>query len=303
MTRTEKIIGIVLSAILAIVALFGWFFPIEVPLPPAEKIMAQLSGGVTNLTSLALSTDLDVAGTSELDGGLTVDDTAFIVADATGNTTILGALDASGATTLNSTLDVDGNISSGTGAITVTDSVNITGAVDCDSTLNADGAVTFNSTLDVDGNISSGTGAITVTDSLNVTGTVDFDSTLNVDGASTLVGDVTASALVDVGTWLNLTAATTISVTAGAIITPAGTYQPLTSGSAVTCSTSSCIADGTRTGDLLVLINNNASDVITIDGTGANVELKTDVALGAGDTITLIWAGSDWYGLSNRDNS
>jgi hypothetical protein len=40
-------------------------------------------------------------------------------------------------------VDIDGNISSGTGGITLADTVNATGAVDFDSTLNVDGAVTF----------------------------------------------------------------------------------------------------------------------------------------------------------------
>lgn len=96
----------------------------------------------------------------------------FSVSDA-GAVDGIQALDADGAVTLNSTLDVDGNVSSGTGAFTITDSLNVTGAVDFDSTFNADGAAAFNSTVDIDGNISSGTGAVTVTDQFLVDGAAD----------------------------------------------------------------------------------------------------------------------------------
>ena len=68
-------------------------------------------------------------------------------------------------------------------------------------------------------------------------------------------------------------------------------------------STSTAIANGTTAGDLLILRNANASDTITIDGTGANVECKTDRALWRADTVTLIWNGSDWVRLSTSDNS
>jgi len=95
----------------------------------------------------------------------------------------------------------------------------------------------------------------------------------------------------------------TVVVTAGSTITPTGTYQVITSTAAVTTSTTTAIANGGETGDLLILRNANASNAITIDGTGGNVECKSDVALGAGDTLLLIWNGSDWNCLSSYDNS
>lgn len=128
--------------------------------------------------------------------------------------------------------------------------------------------------------------------------------TITAGGQTVTAGDVAVvGGQLDVGKWVNLSAQTAISVTAASTITPVGTYQQLTSGSAVTTSTSTAIANGTETGDVLVLINNNASDTITIDGTGGNVECKTDKVLGAKDTLTLIWGGSDWYCLAISDNS
>lgn len=119
----------------------------------------------------------------------------------------------------------------------------------------------------------------------------------------TLTGDLSVAGDVDFGGWAQVDAQTAISVTAGATITPTGTLQRLESAGAVTTSTSRAIADGATVGDLLILINMNATNAITVDGTGGNVECKTDKALGAKDTLMLMWGGSDWYCLSLSDNS
>lgn len=112
------------------------------------------------------------------------------------------------------------------------------------------------------------------------------------------VGDDTTLADATVGDWLMLTPSTTISVTAGAIITPTGTLQPLTSGSAVTTSTSTAIANGTTSGQFLILHNKNATDAITIDGAGANVECGGNQAIGPTDTLVLHWQTDDWECLA-----
>lgn len=102
------------------------------------------------------------------------------------------------------------------------------------------------------------------------------------------IGDLTAD------DWLILTPSTVISVTSGGIITPTGTLQGLTSGGAVTTSTSTAIANGTTSGQLLILFNKNASDAITIDGSGANVECGGNQAIGALDHLVLQWQTDDW---------
>ena len=102
------------------------------------------------------------------------------------------------------------------------------------------------------------------------------------------IGDLTAD------DWLILTPSTVISVTSGGIITPTGTLQGLTSGGAVTTSTSTAIASGTTSGQLLILFNKNASDAITIDGSGANVECGGNQAIGALDHLVLQWQTDDW---------
>ena len=90
-------------------------------------------------------------------------------------------------------------------------------------------------------------------------------------------------------------------------ITPTGLYQPLDSadlgdGDGAAVTDIAAPTDDTI-GKQLILHNINASQVITIDGTGATVECKTDVVLGAGDTLTLLWNGDDWNCLASYDNS
>ena len=56
--------------------------------------------------NVSITDDLDVTGSSEFDGGLTVDDTAFIVANATGDTTISGTLTVSSTAIISSGLQI-----------------------------------------------------------------------------------------------------------------------------------------------------------------------------------------------------
>ena len=131
---------------------------------------------------------------------------------------------------------------------------------------------------------------ITATDDLSVGDDAAISDDLSVGGDADFAGDLVLSPVA------------AISVTAGAIITPTGIYQPLTSAAAVTTSTTTPIAPGAA-GQLLILENQNASHVITIDGAGGTVECKANVALGAGDTLTLIFDGADWQCISGYDNS
>jgi len=103
--------------------------------------------------------------------------------------------------------------------------------------------------------------------------------------------------------FLGATEQTAEVVTAGSTIIPTGTYQPLTSATSVTVSTTIPITAGTFTGQLLILVNENATNTITIDGTGGTVECKADVVLGAQDTLMLLWNGADWICLAGYDNS
>jgi len=95
---------------------------------------------------------------------------------------------------------------------------------------------------------------------------------------------------------------TAVVVTEGSIITPTGSYQPLTSAAAVTTSATTAIADGGKVGAVLILINENASDAIIIKN-GANTHFSADITLGNDDVLACIWDGADWIELYHVDNS
>jgi len=222
------------------------------------------------------------AVTNDLNGG------AFIL-DPTGSTILRAQVDDTVTMTSASATGTwgvkTGNLTVGAGtpglALNGQDAY-VSDHLEVDGVAQFDGAVTTNSTLAADGGLSVDTSNFTVSGS---------------------TGAVATLSSVSVGTWVKLGAATPISVTGGSTITPAGTYQPLTSAGPVTCNTTTCIANGTTAGDLLILRNANTTDGITIDGAGGNVECKSDVALAGGDTLTLIWNGSDWNCLATYDNS
>jgi hypothetical protein len=98
----------------------------------------------------------------------------------------------------------------------------------------------------------------------------------------------------------------TATVAAGFVLTPTSCIISMTSSGEVTSSTTTGIITTTATsGDIVVLANNNAADVLNIDGTGGTIECKANVALGASDTLTLWYNGTDakWNCLSSYDNS
>lgn len=95
---------------------------------------------------------------------------------------------------------------------------------------------------------------------------------------------------------------TALVLEAGVSVTPTGTYQPLTSAARITTSTSCAIISGTVNGQFLVLVNENASDLITIDD-GANTRLSGDAILGNDDTLMLMWDGADWLEIGGSDNT
>lgn len=142
--------------------------------------------------------------------------------------------------------------------------------------------------------------ALIVTNDAAVGG--DLTTTGTVTGA-TIDGAVMNANDLSVADWAQIDAQTAVVVGTGGVITPTGTFQPLTSAANVTCSTSRCIAVGVTKGEILILANENVTRTITIDGTGGTVECKTDKALGARDVLTLIWNGTDWNCISLSDNS
>jgi len=93
-----------------------------------------------------------------------------------------------------------------------------------------------------------------------------------------------------------------VIVTEGSTITALGTYQPISSAGAVTTSATTAIADGVKNGQMLILVNENASDTIIIKDS-ANTHLTGDVTLGNDDTLVLLWDGADWLAIGGENNS
>jgi len=136
----------------------------------------------------------------------------------------------------------------------------------------------------------------------NFTGDVTVSGT--VTGADLVATDsLSVSGAVVGATWFGLTAQTALVIGAGDSVVSTGSLQPITSATAVTVSTTVPIAAGTVEGYLLILVNENAADAITIDGTGGTVECKADVVLGARDVLMLEWNGTEWICLTGYDNS
>ena len=99
-----------------------------------------------------------------------------------------------------------------------------------------------------------------------------------------------------VSTFGKFTKQTGVVVAQGSIITPTGTYQPISAAGAV--STGS-IATGTA-GEILILTN-TAANTITISDTGT-LKLAGDAAIGQYDTLTLLSDGTNWLQVSKADN-
>lgn len=142
---------------------------------------------------------------------------------------------------------------------------------------------------------------VTVTPSLAQSGVSNFTALVANSymqaGSYLLAGSyVQSTTYAKVGTFLRLTPATSITVTTDAIITPLGSYQPLTSSGTVQTAS---LATGTA-GDVLTLVNTtNTSIVLTDTGT---LKLAGNRTLGQYDTLTLVSDGTNWIERSFANN-
>jgi len=140
--RTKQWLAWVIVAVVLTAVSVG--LGVSYPLPPMpvdvieeineaadpENVASQAVGPVRFrsllvLNDLTVKDDVTITGDVDVDGTLNADAVDFDDAMDLAST-----LDVDGATTLNSTLDVDGAITSGTGAITMTDNVIVDGAAD-----------------------------------------------------------------------------------------------------------------------------------------------------------------------------
>lgn len=151
--------------------------------------------------SAAFLGTLDITGNTTLAGNFTVATNKFIVAAATGNTTVGGTLAVSAAATLSNTLAV-------TGAVTMSSTLAVTGAATLSSTLAVSSNIsTSGGNLSVYGNItqtnaaasSSIAGALTVGGATVFNSGVTFNSTTSFSSSISVAGFTNSGTLVSTG--------------------------------------------------------------------------------------------------------
>lgn len=138
-------------------------------------------------------------------------------------------------------------------------------------------------------------GSLTTADTITITtGGLDVQA----GGVSVTAGGITLS---DGDTTLAddliITAQTAISVADGAVITPTGTYQQLSSGAEITPTVTTT---GVTAGTLLVLINTTDTTINLADS--GTMMLTAAAALGQYDSLTLWFDGTNWIEVSRADN-
>lgn len=128
-----------------------------------------------------------------------------------------------------------------------------------------------------------------------VAGDVVVSDDAAVTGNVTANGSLTSFGNVTVGSYLVAVKQTNLTVTNGAVFTPTGTLQGLTSAGSVTPTIAI-----PSTGKTLVLVN-LGSNTINLADTGT-LKLSAAFAMGTGDTLTLISDGTNLYELARSDN-
>lgn len=123
------------------------------------------------------------------------------------------------------------------------------------------------------------------------------ESNLRVDGEANLNTDLTAGDDLTVGNFLQLTAATAISLTNGGIITATGSYQPI---DAAPSSTVTATVAAASAGTLLRLVNQGTGTIRIID-TGT-AKLSANYDLGQYDSLLLMSDGTNWIEMGRSNN-
>lgn len=142
--------------------------------------------------------------------------------------------------------------------------------------------------------------AVLMHNTLEVQGATTLDSTLSV-GTDLTVGDdlVLTGSVADltVDGDFEVTAQSVLTLTMNGWLTPTGSLQPIASAGAVS------INGGTRIGhsvDYVQLVNIGAQTITISETTG--LVSAGNVALAAGDTMTIMWANGGWYQVGASNN-
>jgi len=123
------------------------------------------------------------------------------------------------------------------------------------------------------------------------------ESNLRVDGEANLNTDLPVGDDLTVGNFLQLTAATAISLTNGGIITATGSYQPI---DAAPSSTVTATVAAASAGTLLRLVNQGTGTIRIID-TGT-AKLSANYDLGQYDSLLLMSDGTNWIEMGRSNN-
>lgn len=199
----------------------------DIRLSNAETIHNVVDGQIAlEATTVIISANLKVTGTSNLLGDIWDEDDAVTIADnlvVTGTTSLSDTLAVAGVTTLNNNLvvtgtsDLQGHVANSTGDLYFNDNLVVTDTV----TVNQ---LVVTTTSDFQGVIADSTGDLTVNDSLDieanldVTGTADIAGDLQVTDNVTITGDADEIQLTIVGNAANTMDVFVIENSAGADI-------------------------------------------------------------------------------------
>jgi hypothetical protein len=228
----------------------GIFFPSSVAAGAGNVVGITAGGQLVDLGAMGGDTDVSAFTYASATNTLTLTEDSF-----TSNQAL---------TTFGAALDIQAGVSDSTGDFTISDTLNVTGAADFDSTVN------------VDGSLANAGGALQVADDLNVTGSVTAGT-----GVTATTGNIAATAgAVSAGT--TVTAGTGVTATTGDIAASSGNVSAsgtVTAGTGVTATTGDITAS---TGDLVATAGNvTATDGgftgdVTADTLAAVTSISTD---------------------------
>ena len=219
--------------------------------------------------SAAFLGTLDITGNTTLAGNFTVATNKFIVAAATGNTTVGGTLAVSAAATLSNTLAV-------TGAVTLSNSLAVTGAATLSSTLAVSSNIsTSGGNLSVYGNITQSNAAASssIAGALTVGGATVFNSGVTFNSTTSFSSSISVAGFTNSGTLVS-TGAATIGTVGGVALGP-------TTITSVTVSGPSTFNGNTVLGD-------TAGDTVTVGAaTVTFTNLASKASTVAADTFLV----------------
>lgn len=206
---------------------------------------------------------LDITGNTTLAGNFTVATNKFIVAAATGNTTVAGTLGVAGATTLSSTLAV-------TGAATLSSTLAVSSNI---STSGGNLTVYGNITQSNAGSSSSIAGALTVGGATIFNGGVTFNSTTSFSSSISVAGITNSGTLVSTG-------AATIGTVGGASLGSTTLTSATISGFLTVAGPSTFNGNNT--------LGDASGDTVTINaGTVTSPNIATKTSPTASDLVLL----------------